>query len=170
MNAKFEIIEKAIGPVIEIEEQTKVMSMPATFGRDYKRIMDYIASQGAEYSDMPYARYLDMDWEKELGKGKLAMFFDVFTKTWHYYAGIPSSKPLPGEGRLKFSDYPKRRYARAVHYGPYQESGKTYKALYQWAGSQGYTLANEAIEFYVNDPSEVSKEEIETIILIPLDE
>ena len=32
MPQEFEIIEKAIGPVIEIEEQAKVWSMPATFG------------------------------------------------------------------------------------------------------------------------------------------
>ena len=51
--------------------------MLATFGRDYKRILDYLAANGAECIDMPYARYLDMNWELELNIGKLATFFVV---------------------------------------------------------------------------------------------
>lgn len=149
---KFEVIEKAIGPVIEIEECVKMWRMPATFSRDYKRIMDYLASQGAECVDMPYARYQDMDWELELGRGKLATFFSLLTKKWHFFAGMPTSKPLPGEGELKSQVLASQRYVRAVHRGPYQKCGATYKALYEWVKTHGLSVKNEAIECYVNDP------------------
>jgi len=168
MDNAFEIIDKAFGPVIEIEERTAVWRMPSTFGRDYRRIAEYLTSQGAECVDMPYARYLEMDWEAELGKGKFAMLLDVLTKQWHYYAGMPSSKPLPGQGELQARVLENRRYARAVHRGPYQKSGETYRALYDWVLAQGLSLANEAIECYLNDPREVSKAELATVILIPL--
>ena len=74
MDPEFEIIEKTIGPVIEIEERVSMWRMPATFTRDYKRIADYLRTQDAECVDMPYARYQDMDWERELNQGKLAAF------------------------------------------------------------------------------------------------
>jgi len=165
---EFEVIEKAIGPVIEIEECVKMWRMPGTFGRDYKRISDYLTSHGAECVDMPYARYQDMDWEHELSRGKLATFFSLLTKKWHFFAGMPTAKPLPGEGELKSQVLASQRYARAVHRGPYQKCSATYKALYDWAKSQGLSLDNEAIECYVNDPHEVDKADIETVILIPV--
>lgn len=168
MSDRFTVMEKVFGPVLEIEERAKMWQMPATFTRDYKRIADYLASQGAECIDMPYARYVDMDWERELNRGKLATFFSLLTKTWHFFAGMPASKDLPGAGDLKSQVLANRRYVRAVHKGPYQECGATYKALYDWAASQGLSLMNEATECYVNDPREVDKADLETIILIPV--
>jgi effector-binding domain-containing protein len=168
MHEDFEVIEKSMGSVIEIEERVPVWRMPATFGRDYKRIADYIQSQGAEIVDMPFARYLDMDWEKEINRGKLAMFFTMFTKQWHFYVGMSASKELLGEGELKSQVLPRQRYARAVHKGPYQECGATYKALFDWVKSQNLSPQNQAIECYANDPHVVDKADIETVILIPL--
>jgi effector-binding domain-containing protein len=168
MSQEFELIEEAIGPVIEIEERVPMWRMPATFGRDYQRITDYLAEQGAECTGMPYAHYLEMDWEQELNRGKLAMFWSMISKKWHFFAGMPTSKLLPGEGELQSAELANRKYARAVHRGPYQQCGVTYKALYDWAISQGLLLQDEAIEFYMNDPREVAKAEIETVILIPV--
>jgi hypothetical protein len=142
--------------------------MPATFARDYKRIADYLDSQGAECVDMPYARYLDMDWEVELSRGKLATFFSLLTKKWHFFAGMPSSKPVPGEAELKSQMLSSQRFVRGLHRGPYQECGATYKAMFDWAVAQKISLKNEAIECYVNDPHEVDKADIETVILIPI--
>ena len=169
MSNTFEIIEKAIGPVIEIEERVGVWRMPVTFGRDYKRIAEYIKSQQAEIVDLPYARYQNMDWESELYKGKLAMFFSVMFRKWHFFVGMPTSKSLSGEGDLVSRVLDKRRYVRAIHRGPYQECTATYKALHDWSKTQGLSLSDEAIECYVNDPREVEKKDIETIILIPVD-
>jgi len=87
---EFEIIEKEIGPVIEIEERVPVWRMPATFGRDYKRIAEYLTSQDAEVVGMPYARYQNMDWEVELNRSKLSTFFSLFTQKWHFFVGMPS--------------------------------------------------------------------------------
>jgi len=168
MNQEFEVIEKAIGPVIEIEECIKMWRMPATFGRDYKRISDYLTSHGAECVDMPYARYQDMNWELELNRGKLATFFSLLTKKWHFFVGMPTSKTLPGEGALKTQVLASQRYARAIHWGPYQKCGVTYQALYDWVKSQGLSLKNEAIECYINDPHGVDKADLETVILIPI--
>jgi hypothetical protein len=168
MTDQFEVIEKTIGPVIEIEECVSVWRMPATFARDYKRIADYLDTQGAECVDMPYARYLDMDWEVELNRGKLATFFSLLTRKWHFFAGMPSSKPVTGEAELKSQMFSSQSFVRGVHLGPYQECGATYKAMFDWAVAHNISLKNEAIECYVNDPHEVDKADIETVILIPI--
>jgi effector-binding domain-containing protein len=168
MNNEFEIIEKEIGPVIEIEEHVTMWRMPSTFSRDYKRIAEYLSAQGVECVEAPYARYLDMDWELEIGKGKFSALIDMLTRKWHFQAGMPISRPLPGEGELKAHVLEKRRYCKAVHHGPYQKVGGTYKALYDWVKVQGLSLENEAIEFYLNDPRETDKADLETVILIPV--
>ena len=168
MSNKFEVIEKALGPVVEIEERIPVWRMPATFGRDFQRIADYLKSQGAEVVGMPYGRYVDMDWEKELNRGKLATFFAMFTKKWHFFVGMPASKPVSGETELESRELGTQRYARAVHRGPYKECGTTYKALFEWVKSQGLSLQKQAIECYANDPNTVDAADIETVILIPI--
>lgn len=168
MANEFEVIEKAIGPVIEIEEFVPVWRMPATFGRDYKHIARYMDDHGAECVDMPYARYQDMDWDVELGRGKLATLLSMLFKRWHFFVGMPTSQRLPDKGVLKSHELESRRYVRGVHRGPYQQCAATYKALYDWTIGQGLSLKNEAIECYVNDPKEVDEADIETVILIPL--
>jgi effector-binding domain-containing protein len=165
---QFEVIEKAIGPVIEIEESVSMWRMPATFARDYKRITEYLASQGAECVGMPYARYLDMNWEVELNRGKFATFITMLIRKWHFFVGMPVSKVIPGKAELKSQVIPGQRFVRGVHRGPYQKCGVTYKALFDWAIAHSLLLKNEAIECYVNDPHEVDKADIETVILIPL--
>jgi len=170
MSDQFEIVEQAIGPVVEIEERVPMWRMPATFGRDYKQIADYLESQGAECVGMPYARYQEMDWGRDLGQGKLAALWAMLTKKWHFFVGMPCSKHLSGGGLLVARELDSRRYVRGVHRGPYRECGGTYRALYDWTRGQGLVLRSEAIECYVNDPREVAKADIETVILIPVDE
>lgn len=168
MSEQFTVIEKAIGPVIEIEENVPVWKMPATFGRDFKKIANYIVSNNAEVVDMPYGYYKDMDWEREINRSKLSMLFSMFTKKWHLIVGMVSSKELPGSGELKSQIKATKKFVRAVHLGPYQESAKTYKALMEWANSQGISVKNEVYEFYANDPAKVPKDQIKTVIYIPI--
>jgi effector-binding domain-containing protein len=165
---QFEILEKEIGPVVEIEETVKVWQMPKTFGRDYEKINNYLISNEVECSGMPYARYVDMDWEKEVNRGPLGNIIAVLFKRWHFFIGMPSSKMLDSSGEFHAQDMKSRKYARALHKGPYKDVGPTYKALYEWASAQDITLKNEAIECYLNDPAEVKPEDIETEIFIPL--
>ncbi len=168
MADQFEVVEKAFGSVIEIEERVGMLAMPSTFGRDFKQIMDYLQSQGAECVDMPYARYQGMDWDKELNRGKVSALISMLFKKWHFFAGMQSSKSLQGEGRLVAREFGRQRYVRAVHHGPYRNCGVTYQALRDWAMAQGLQLGNEAIECYVNDPREVGQDALETVILIPV--
>lgn len=165
---EFEIQDREIGPVVEIEENVKVWQMPKTFGRDFEMINHYLVSNDAICSGMPYARYVDMVWEKEVNRGVFANIIAIIFKRWHFFAGLPSSKNLQSSGVLHAKEMKSQKYVRALHKGPYKDVGPTYKALYEWANKQGIALKNEAIEFYLNDPADVKPAEIETEILIAI--
>ena len=166
MKTNFEIIEKEIGNVVEIEETVSMMKLPTVMGNDFKRIMEYIKSNNSECTGAPYARYLDIDWEKQTSKSMLANIFDAFTKKWHFMVGVPSSTQLAGEEELKPKYIETQNYAKAIHIGPYQKVGKTYKNLYAWIKAQNLSAVGESIEIYINNPRETKKEDLETIVLI----
>jgi len=165
---EFKVVEKEIGPVVEIEEKVKVWQMPKTFGRDYEAINNYLLENDAKCSGMPYARYVEMDWGKEVNRGAFGNLIAVLFSRWHFFAGLPSSKMLQSRGELQAQEIKSQKYVRALHKGPYKDVGPIYKALFEWAKAQGHNLGNEAIEYYLNDPTEVKPEDIETEIYIPL--
>jgi len=170
MGTKVEIIEKEIGHVVEIEENVKMMKMPKVMGINFNRIMDYINKNGAECTGAPYARYLDIDWDVQMEKSGFANFIEVFTKNWHFMTGAATSQALPAEKEITPRVFEKKKYVTAIHKGPYQKVGKTYKNIYKFVKEKGLEMENNSIEIYTNDPGECKKEDIETIVLIPLKE
>jgi effector-binding domain-containing protein len=167
---KMNLIEKSVGYVIEIERIVPMMKMPKIMGEDYKAIFKYFSENGIKPSEktLPYTRYVNINWESQMKKGALANFIDVFTKKWHFYDGVQSPKKLADKGEFVSRRFIKRQYLRAMHYGPYQKVSETYKKMWQFAQENKLKLENESIEFYLNDPKTVKKEEIETEILIPI--
>jgi len=165
------VIEKSIGYVIEIERLVPMMKMPKILGADYKAIFKYLNINGVEPTEetMPYTRYLDVDWESQMKKGALTNFIEVFTKKWHFHDGIQSTKKLPDKDEFVSRRFTKRKYLRAMHYGPYQKVSETYKKMWEFAEENKLKLENESIEFYLNDPTIMKKEDIETEVLIPID-
>ena len=168
MKSKIEIIEREIGTVIEVEENIPMWKMPSTMGRDFNLILEHIEKHGNIRYEIPYARYLEIDWESEMSKGLLTTFIEVFTKKWHFQAGIPVSEEITVSHPLKSGFIKKSQYVKTIHHGAYHKVGKTYKILYSWAVEQQLCLGQESIEFYLNDPREVKKEALETMVLIPV--
>ena len=169
-NTGFEIVEKEIGSVIEIEEITAIWKMPKVIGKNYERIMAYIKSQESDMSDVPYTHYVEVDWEEQCSKSGLAMFIEVFTKKWHFFVGMPTTKALPGDGDMKARNIELKKFVKGIHHGPYQYLGTTYKAMYAWIKEQNLSIKNESYECYMNSPCEVKKEDLETTILVEITE
>lgn len=49
-----------------------------------------------------------------------------------------------------------------------QKVGETYKKLDAYAKKKNLKLENASYEFYLNDPQKVSKDKLETEILVPI--
>lgn len=58
--------------------------------------------------------------------------------------------------------------AKIVHKGPYEECTGTYERLFAWIKEKGMNVVGPTREAYLNDPREVSKEEIMTEIYAPV--
>lgn len=168
MASHCEIIEKEMGPVVEIEERVFMWQMPATFRRDYGLLSSYIESQGSSLNGMPYARYLDIDWEREQRAGGLSKLLRMLTTKWHFQVGMPTKENLAAETTVQSRVLTQRRYARTIHLGPYKEVGNTYNALIAWLHNQGEETEGEAFEIYLNSPEEVAEDELETEVLVTL--
>ena len=168
MQSDFEIIEKKIGAVVEIEETAPIWKLPKVMGRDFHRLINYVNSQHSELVDAPYSHYVDIQWEKELHKGTLGNIRDMFFKKWHFFVGMPVSNQLTAQGNIKSATLDKRKYVRGVHKGPYQKIGKTYTRMVDWIKKQGLTPEPESLEFYMNDPTHTKQEELETVVLVPV--
>ncbi len=168
MSAAIEVVERDFGNAIEIEERCSMLGMTKAFTRDYPRLMKYLEAKQVKPGGVPYARYLDINWEKETNRSGFMALLDVFTRRWHFQAGIPAAEQVEGAGEIHTYTPGRRRYVMSVHYGPYKRVGETYKAMIQWLKAQGLQAESEAIELYTNDPAEVAESEIETEVYIPV--
>jgi effector-binding domain-containing protein len=45
---------------------------------------------------------------------------------------------------------------------------QTYRRMFAWIKQQGFNAGNESFEFYLNEPGKTKREDLETIVLIPL--
>lgn len=167
--SSFEIIEKEFVYVLEQEYKVSMLKMATVMGKAFQEILDHIEEKKGKMIEAPYCRYVDVDWEKAVNSKGLKSIISKFTKKWHFFCGIVTEAKSSEYHMMKSRTLPKRKYVTAVHHGPYQNVGKIYAEMYNWLKSEGYTALPESLEFYTNDPSEVTKEELETIIYIPLE-
>ena len=82
--------------------------------------------------------------------------------------GMAVEAPVEGNGEIEAVAIESRKCLRTIHRGPYQKVGDTYKEIVDWAEASNVELANHTMENYINDPTTVAKEDIETLILIPV--
>jgi len=70
---------------------------------------------------------------------------------------------------IKCYELPGGKMAKIVHKGPYEDCGPTYEKLFAWIEANGKKLAGPTREAYLNDPHQVSPEEILTDIYAPIE-
>ncbi|MGD8780636.1 MAG: GyrI-like domain-containing protein [Ignavibacteria bacterium] len=155
MGKEIEIIEKEFQNTLEINIEVPMWKMPSVIGNSYKTIVNYLKSKNLEPSEAPYVRYLNIDWDILYKESKLTGFFKMFTRKWSMLIGFPVKEKLEGG-----------KYVKAMHKGPYQKCGETYKKMISFMKQENLQFKNESIEYYLNDPKTVKKEDLETLVLI----
>jgi effector-binding domain-containing protein len=81
---------------------------------------------------------------------------------------VPIAARIPENDEIKCYILPGGKNAEIVHKGPYEASGPVYERLFAWLGENGLKLTGPIREAYLNDPREVSPEDILTIIYAPI--
>ena len=168
MTTIIEVIEKASEYTIQKRVDCTVMKMPSEIKNTYKEIVELLQKNGRQASGMPFVKYLDIDWAALMKENMLIGFFKMFFRKWHIIIGFPVAEKFePGEP-LASGILEGGKYIKTVHYGPYQNVTAAYKELVKFAEKENIKMKNESIEIYTNDPAVTKKEELETILLVPV--
>jgi len=168
MAAQIEIIQRASQPALAIKAEVASFKLAMIMGKAYDRIMAYMQAKGIEMSGAPYTLYQDIDWQQAGQASGLKAFFAMFTHKWKMEIGVPVAMDTAGEGEVIATTIPAGRYLKTLHRGPYSGVGEAYKRLAAHAQNEGLKLAPYGVELYLNDPHTVSKDALETEVLIAL--
>lgn len=137
--------------VAYIRTRVAVQDLPPTVGASYEEIGSCLREAGAFYAGPPYVAYYNMDMQD----------LDV-------EIGVPITGSLVGVGRVQYREMPAYRAATLLYIGPYEQIGAGYEALMAWVAAQGLEISGTGIEWYLNDPTNVPPQALQTLITFPL--
>ena len=87
-------------------------------------------------------------------------------------ADVEVAVPIAMRGKeteeIKCYELPGAKMAKIIHKGPYREETATYLKLFAWLEENGKTVVGPMREVYLNDPHEVSEEELLIEIYAPI--
>ncbi|MEO1034936.1 MAG: GyrI-like domain-containing protein [Pseudomonadota bacterium] len=153
---------------LEINKNAPMWKIPKLLGDAFPRIDRHIMAKGSNRTGAPYVRYMDIDWQHMRHCGPLKMVWQMLTSKQPMRIGMTVASPVEGDGDIEAVAIGSLKCVRTIHRGPYQKVGDTYKEIVDWAEAHDVQLANHTMENYINDPTTVAKEDIETLILIPV--
>ena len=153
---------------LEVAADAPMWKIPKLLGDNFPRISKHITGEGGNCAGAPYVRYMEIDWQQMRHCGPLKMLWQMLTSKQPMRIGMVVEAPVAGEGDIEAITIESLNCVRTIHRGPYQKVGDTYKQIVDWAEANGVELANYTMENYINDPTTVAKEDIETLILIPV--
>lgn len=88
---------------------------------------------------------------------------------WSFDAAIPVDRnDAPGPGDVKSGNTYAGKAVQFMHTGPYEKLPDTTTRAYAWLALQGYKASPNVIEEYVNDPTTVPPDQIQTRLTIPV--
>lgn len=151
MTYQCELVDQPAQSTLSIPVTTTIKELPEELGKAYGVIGQYLGQLGQQPAGAPYAAYLSWggdDFEVEIG--------------------FPVASSLPAKEHIQSGEIPAGKYARTEYTGPYNKIEPAYNALTAWVEEHGHEVTGVAYEFYLNDPGEVSPEELLTRIVFPL--
>lgn len=154
---KEEIKEKDVKSLMIVSIRGTVPStdkISAKLGEMYGKLMGYLKKNEVEPAGMPLAVWHEFAPEKN----KIDM-----------EAALPVSKELKGEGEIKFGKTYEGKVASVIHWGSYESSEATYKAIEKWMKDNKKTAAGPPWEVYITDPGmEKDTAKWQTEIVFPI--
>jgi effector-binding domain-containing protein len=153
MTYNCELVDQPAQPTLSIRTTTSIKELPQALGKAYGAIGEYLAELGEQPAGAAYAAYFTFEME--------SMDIEI---------GFPVASKLPGKGEIQSEEIPAGKIARCLYTGPYKKIKPAYDALTLYVEEQGYEATGVAYEFYLNDPGEVSPEELLTQIVFRLKE
>jgi len=168
MAGSVEIVEKQDEFTLEINAQASMLMIPKVIGKAYEDLKKFMKQKGIPCEAPPFVKYVNFSWDESTGGNKFLGFFKMFTKKWDMQIGFPVKNDTPGEGSIKSGKILYGKYIQTLHKGSYQKVGSTYKILMAYMKENNLKVRNECMETYLNDPKITKKEDLQTLVVIPL--
>ncbi len=151
MSYPCEVVDQTAQPVLSIRTRTTVQALPQVLGQLYGAIGQYMGELRKAPAGPPFVAYYNVDMQD----------LDI-------EVGFPFAHALPGKGEIQAGEIAAGKYATCLYTGPYSGVHVAYAALSSWMQEHGYQPTGVAYEFYLNDPSEVPPEELQTRVQMPV--
>ncbi|NVM45409.1 MAG: GyrI-like domain-containing protein [Candidatus Lokiarchaeota archaeon] len=151
MKYKCKIIKRDAQSVLAVRTTSSAQNLPVALGKNYGAIMQYLGQLNEQTSGPPFVAYYNMDMQN--------LDIDI---------GIPVAKKIADKDEIKASEIPAGKYASCLYIGPYSGMAPTYELLAKFVEDKGYESTGIAYELYLDDPSVVPPEKLQTQILFPL--
>jgi effector-binding domain-containing protein len=170
MSDEISIVQKESRSALCISDVVGTMKLGKVMGPAYKEIINTLKEQDVIPSedDIPFTVYRNIDWSSFDKKGPISMLKMMFFKKWHLEMGIPCPDSAKASGRMKKTELEAGKFVRAIHQGPYMKVSETYDKMRVFAAKENLALKDYSVEFYLNDPREVSAKDIRTEVLVPI--
>ena len=81
---------------------------------------------------------------------------------------VPVAERVEDAGEIKCYKLPGATMAAILHRGPYDECRETYERLFAWLDEHSMPVIGPIREVYLNDPSEIPREDLLTQIYAPV--
>ena len=81
---------------------------------------------------------------------------------------VPISRDIDETEDMKIYELSGGKMAKITHKGPYEKCESAYNNLFEWVEKNGKKVVDSTREVYLNDPREVTPEEILTEIYAPI--
>ena len=159
------LLKKLSGNVvmqIEIKdiERKKVAYVSVTGSYDQipeilEEVVGYVIKENLQITEPPYGVYMNSP-------------MDVPPEKLQYEMGIAFIGDANGEGKVEIKEISTHQAVSTVYKGPYGQAAQIYQALIKYAEDNGYNISGPVKEIYLNNPMEVSEDELLTEVQFPV--
>ena len=146
-----ETVELEPQSALVVRRKVDMTEFGEALGDILPRVFQHIAAAGQQPAGMPFMRYFSMD-------GTIA----------DMAAGMPVAQPIDGAGDIEQHILPGGRALTALHVGAYEDVGAVWSRVMERARELGSDAMFGGWDVYTNDPGEVTPEERETRVYLPL--
>jgi effector-binding domain-containing protein len=130
-----QIVHTAASPIAVLHLTIPRSEIQKVMGPGIQELMATIAAQGITPTGPWFTHHLRMQ-----------------PDTFDFEIGVPVSAPIVAAGRVRPSERPALRVARAVYRGPYEGLGNAWGEVMTWIAAQGLEHAADLWETYAAGP------------------
>lgn len=166
---KVEIVSRDTIKGLETVQSAKMFSIPSVMKKSFSLLRQELTTQSCDNKEntVVYTRYKNVDLKAMDCMGffqKLLGMFDTMKMDIGISVkGFDYTKSDFQNGEIKAGNY-----VQYLHIGPYSKMYQAYDKLTKYVVENDIDIENETYDIYLNNPQEVPKEELETIVMVKI--